>query len=348
LKNILYFALLFIAGLMAGVVLFIYAKVDNYQTSTLSLPTPFIVEIERGDTVNALARRLEAMGVVDNELWVRLLARLGVISPHIKVGEYRIEQPMTLPDLFSLFSAGKVIAHQITFPEGWTLKKILEELQLHEKLRRTLVDPKEDDILRLLEINGSSAEGWIFPDTYHYVKGDSDVELLRRAHRSMQAVLSDAWEKRSVADLSPAIKTSYDALILASLIERETSVGSERAIISSVFHNRLSRGMKLQTDPTVIYALGDAYDGNIRRSDLRLDSPYNTYLYRGLPPTPIAMPGRDSIYAGLQPLKTSYLFFVAKGDGYHEFSETLEQHNAAVKKYQIIRRAKAYKSTPGK
>ncbi|MCP5208962.1 MAG: endolytic transglycosylase MltG [Hahellaceae bacterium] len=322
-------------------------KISQMQSETLPLSLPLYIDIEKGESVNSLASRLEAMGIVDSAFWIKLLVRFDYISPAIKAGEYVVDSPVTLIDLFSVFATGDVVHYQITFPEGWTLQQVVQELSRHPKLEQTITDENVKDIPEKLGVTGS-AEGWIFPDTYRYIKGDQDISILRRAREVMQKTLTVAWEGRSLSNLSSAIETPYDALILASLIERETSVGAERGTISSVFHNRLNVGMKLQTDPTVIYALGEAYDGNIRRSDLRVDSPYNTYRYRGLPPTPIAMPGKDSILAALNPAQTKYIFFVAKGDGHHQFSETLQEHNRAVQNYQIKKRKENYKSTPGK
>lgn len=330
-----------------GITASVARKVSQIQSDPLPLNLPLHIDVEKGESVHSLAARLEAMGIVDSSFWIKLLVRLDKINPSIKAGEYVVDLPVTLIELFGLFAAGDVVHYQITFPEGWSLQQVLQELSLHTKLEHTITGESMQELAEKLGIAGS-VEGWIFPDTYRYIKGDSDTSILLRAREVMEKTLSLAWENRATEVLSSAIETPYDALILASLIERETSVGLERASISSVFHNRLKAGMKLQTDPTVIYALGDAYNGNIRRSDLRVDSPYNTYRYRGLPPTPIAMPGKDSIIAALNPAHTKYIYFVAKGDGHHQFSETLKEHNRAVQKYQIKKRKENYKSTPGK
>lgn len=331
--------------LALSIVVTLAYKIRQLEYQPVNIALPFHFDVERGASVYTIAEKLESTGVVDDAFWVRLLVRLELIPQNIKEGEYLVEVPVSLPALFGIFASGKVVTYQITFPEGWTLKQILAEMQLHAKLTHRLTDLGRSEVASQLGVSGS-AEGWIFPDTYHYAKGDTDISILRRAHNIMTLTLADAWSKRAVDNLSKAIETPYDALILASLIERESSVAAEREIISSVFHNRLNKNIRLQTDPTVIYALGDAYDGNIRRSDLRFDSPFNTYVYRGLPPTPIAMPGKGAIIAALNPAQTDFYYFVAKGNGYHEFSQTLEEHNKAVRDYQIKKRANNYKSTP--
>ena len=228
--------------------------------------------------------------------------------------------------------AGKVIQYALTIPEGLTFRQIMQLLRQQPELRHTLADDSPAAVMQAIGEPGQSPEGRFYPDTYHFPRGTTDVQFLRRAYRTMAGVLQQEWQAR---DTGLPYKTPYDALIMASIIEKETAVPAERERIAGVFVRRLEKGMRLQTDPTVIYALGQSYDGNIHRRDLSLDSPYNTYRHAGLPPTPIAAPGRDSIDAALHPAPGEELYFVARGDGSHEFSRTLEEHNRAVARYQL-------------
>jgi UPF0755 protein len=212
------------------------------------------------------------------------------------------------------------------------LRQWLAELEADPDVKHTLGGRSEADIAALLGVQGGSLEGWLFPDTYRFSPGSSDVEILRRAHAAMVKRLDGAWAAR---DPDLPLATPYEALILASIVEKETALAAERPLVASVFVNRLRKGMRLQTDPTVIYGMGERYDGNIRRKDLAEDTPWNTYTRDGLPPTPIAMPGAASLRAAVQPAQTSFLYFVGRGDGTHEFSRTLEEHNRAVAKYQL-------------
>jgi len=231
----------------------------------------------------------------------------------------------------------------VTLVEGLTFKNFLETLSKQEKIDIALTDKSFAEIKNFLKLDIEHPEGWFYPDTYQYVSGISDADILLQAHKRMQRVLAEEWEKRA-KDLP--YKTAYEALIMASIIEKETGVAYERPEIAGVFVRRLQKGMRLQTDPTIIYGLGDSYKGNIRRKHLRQPTPYNTYVINGLPPTPIAMPARAAINAALNPAPGKTLFFVAKGDGSHQFSETLAQHNKAVQKYQIKNRVKEYRSAP--
>jgi UPF0755 protein len=227
---------------------------------------------------------------------------------------------------------GEVVQHSLTIIEGWTFQQLLQAVRSHPMLTQTLADADPQAVMEALAEPGTHPEGWFYPDTYRFPRGTSDVEFLRRAYRVMQQRLAAEWEKR--AEGLP-LKSPYEALVLASLIERETAVAAERTRIAGVFVRRLRKGMRLQTDPTVIYGMGDAYEGRIRWRDLRTDTPYNTYTRHGLPPTPIAMPSGAAINAALNPADGKELYFVSRGDGSHHFSATLEEHNAAVRCYQL-------------
>jgi len=311
----------------------------HYQTflqSPLTLPEEgLVVEVPTGGTALGLLRDLQARGVVDDLRWYRLLLRHKPALGAIKAGEYRLMPGLTPQTLLEQLVAGKTLTHAITFPEGWTFRQWRQAMDRHPALRHTLKGLTDAEVMARLGHPGVHPEGRFFPDTYLFPRGFSDLELLARAWRRMEQELADAWAQR-VEGLP--LKTPYEALILASIIEKETGVPEERRQIAGVFIRRLKRGMKLQTDPTVIYGMGEAYQGNIRRRDLRRDTPYNTYVRKGLPPTPICMPGREALRAAVNPAPGKSLYFVAKGDGSHHFSATLKEHNRAVRKYQLKRR----------
>jgi UPF0755 protein len=245
--------------------------------------------------------------------------------------------------LLDLLISGKVVNYQITFPEGLSFKEWRSILAKQPKLTKKLPGLTVQELLQQLSLGNNHPEGWFFPDTYLYTAGDSDYDILLQAYTRMRKILAEEWKNKS-EDLP--FSTPYEALILASIVEKETGVGSERGEIAGVFVRRLKKGMRLQTDPTVIYGLGDKYQGNITRSHLKQPTPYNTYVINGLPPTPIAMPGQDAIHAALHPVKGKSLYFVAKGDGSHYFSATFKEHVQAVKRYQLKRRSN-YRSSPG-
>lgn len=229
-----------------------------------------------------------------------------------------------------------MVPAEILFVEGSTFRQWLRELEQDPDVKHTLAGQSEAQVAALVGVQGGSLEGWLFPDTYRFSPGSSDLEILRRAHAAMARRLDEAWAAR---DPDVPLATAYEALILASIVEKETGVAEERPLVASVFANRLRKGMRLQTDPTVIYGMGERYDGNIRKKDLTEDTPWNTYTRDGLPPTPIAMPGEEALHAALHPAHSEFLYFVARGDGSHEFSRTLEEHNRAVARYQLHRAA---------
>ena len=239
---------------------------------------------------------------------------------------------LTPRGMLGLIVSGKVVQYPLTIPEGWTFEQIMEAVQDNTVLKHTLNNADEQFVMEQLGHGEEAAEGRFFPDTYHFPRGTSDIEFLRRAYDTMTRVLAEEWDNR---DGGLPYKSAYEALIMASIIEKETSVAEERYKIAGVFVRRLQRGMLLQTDPTVIYALGRNFNGDIHNRDLNIDSPFNTYTNKGLPPTPIASPGRASIDAALHPEAGTALYFVAMGDGHHHFSDTLAEHNKAVAKYQL-------------
>src|SRR5688500_14927163 len=291
-----------------------------------------VFEIPRGANLRAVATALQQRGVMEQpEIW-RIWARLTDRASGLKAGEYELKPGITPRALLDLFSSGQVLLHSITFIEGSTFADVRNALAAHEALEDTFAARSAEDVMSAIGSAGLHPEGQFFPDTYRFARGTTDIELLSIAHRRMQTELQAAWEAR--APELPLV-SAYEALILASIVEKETALDSERPAIAGVFIERLRRGMRLQTDPTVIYGMMNAYDGNIRRTDLLRDTPYNTYTRAGLPPTPIALPGLDSLPAAVQPEVTGAWFFVAtgNGDGSHYFSRTLAEHNVAVKRY---------------
>jgi UPF0755 protein len=288
--------------------------------------------VTRGAHMRSVAVDLHERGLLDQPdvwiVWSRLMRR----DSSLRAGEYELQPGLTPKGLLTLLSSGQVLLHSITFIEGSTFADVRNALAATDAVRNEYRERNDSDIMRALGEPDLHPEGEFFPDTYRFPRGTTDLELLRIAHRRMQDELTKAWEKRA-PDLPLA--SPYEALILASIVEKETALESERAQIAGVFVERLRRGMRLQTDPTVIYGMGLSYDGNIRRADLSRDTPYNTYTRTGLPPTPIAMPSLESLQAAVQPDVSGALFFVATGagDGSHYFSRTLAEHNLAVKRY---------------
>lgn len=304
--------------------------------STLENPAVFgksvTFEIEKGDSLAKITEKLVAQNVHIKPFWFKLIAKKNGENKKIKSGEYEIVANSTVPQILALFVSGKVKQHAITFPEGWNFKQIYKELEKNPYVEHTLQNTPFEKISINLGISQNHPEGMFFPDTFFFEKQTTDVAILKRAYDKMQLVLAEEWQNR--ADNLP-LSTPYHALILASIIEKETAVPFERPQIAGVFTRRLQQKMMLQTDPTVIYGMGDSYQGDIKTADLQNPTPYNTYTFKGLPPTPIAMAGREAIHAALHPDKSDTLFFVAKGeDGTHVFSATLNQHDAAVELYQ--------------
>jgi len=290
------------------------------------------MDVPRGASVEAIARQLDSQP--QRILMWRVLARELGVAGKLHAGEYAIEAGATPRSLLRKMAAGDVIQHHFTIVEGWTFAQVRDALTHDALLVQTLGNADDPDVMRRIGDADNAAEGQFLPETYSYVKGMSDVDVLRRAHEALRKTLDKLWSEHP-AD-SP-LTSAYQALTLASIVEKETGRADERPQIARVFLTRLKLGMKLQTDPSVIYGLGTGYDGKIHRRDLDTDTPFNTYTRAGLPPTPIAMPGRAALEAVSHPAATNAIYFVARGDGSHEFSSTLEAHNLAVAKYQLHR-----------
>jgi len=293
---------------------------------------PFEFTVRQGASLKAVSRDLAARGLFAEGESFWILGRLVGKSAAIRAGTYRLDRPLTPLQLLDKLARGDVVLEELLFVEGSTFRQWLAQLRDDPEVRHTLAGRSDAEIAALVGVPGSSLEGWLFPDTYRFTAGSSDLDILKRAHAAMAKRLRDGWAGR---DPGLPFATPYEALILASIVEKETGLAAERPLIASVFVNRLRRGMRLQTDPTVIYGMGERYDGNIRKRDLTTDTPWNTYTRDGLPPTPIAMPGADALRAVMHPAASDLLYFVSRGDGSHEFSRTLEQHNRAVARYQL-------------
>ena len=318
-------AVVFCAGFAAAGLLY-------YATSELRIgPLPQQFALKSGSSLRSAAQQMAEAGVLIHPEAFIILARVLGEAGNVKAGNYEVETLLTPYALLRKITRGDYTLVAITFVEGWTFKQVRKALDEHQAVKHETVGLTDAEILQRLSINESSPEGWFFPDTYHFSHGASDLTILRRSYRLMQAHLAAQWEKRA-RDLPLAIP--YEALILASIVEKETGKEEERPLIAAVFVNRLRLGMKLQTDPAVIYGMGEAFDGNLRKRDLTTDTPYNTYTREGLPPTPIAMPGLASLTAALNPENSNVLYFVSRGDGSSHFSRTLAEHARAVTKYQ--------------
>ena len=318
--------------LMLLLIVLFTAAVGYYATRPLQLPAlPFEFSLDQGMTLTDTAQEMQQSGIpLNGQVFIWLTRLLGK-STQIKAGNYQLESPVTLLDLIGIVSTGQMARGEITVIEGWTFQQLRAALNNHPAVRHDGQKLSESELLLRLGIPDKHAEGLFFPDTYFFSSGTSDLVLLKRAYQTMQAVLQKSWQNRA-----PGLpfKTPYQALIIASIVEKETGQARDRSMIAAVFINRLRRGMMLQTDPTVIYGMGNKFNGNLRRRDLMNDTPYNTYTRGGLPPTPIALPGLAALQATLHPASTNALYFVARGDGSSEFSGSLIQHNRAVNRYQ--------------
>jgi UPF0755 protein len=300
-------------------------------------PGTEIYAVKPGMTLRAFARELSSRSVLPESHSFVWLAYLTGHQRDLKSGEYRFRNGMTARELLEQIVAGRVVEYPVTLVEGWTFRQFLEAIGEAPKLTRTLNGLSSRAIMEKMGHKGEHPEGRFFPDTYYYSSGQTELVILANAYDRMQKLLQQEWEKR---DNNLPFKDTYEALILASIVEKETGRADERRLIAGVFVNRLRHGMRLQTDPTVIYGMGESFKGNLRLKDLRRDTPYNTYTRAGLPPTPVAMPGKESLQAVMHPVINGALFFVARGDGSHEFSATLEEHNKAVTKYQLKGKAR--------
>jgi UPF0755 protein len=330
------FGVLFVfSALLAGTLAYWgYTRYSGFADQPLAgLEAGDSVVVERGDSFQRVLARLREAGVADgHELeWQALARQLGAAGK-IQVGEYALDPGTTPRDLLVRMRDGKIVSHRFTIVEGWNIRELRAALARATPLRQSIADLDDGALMAAIGREGVHPEGRFLPETYQYTGADSDLDLLKRANADLEKALDAAWGAR--ADGLPLMDRE-EALVLASIVEKETGIAEERGRIAGVFTRRLQRDMRLQTDPTVIYGLGAAYDGNIRRRDLETDTPYNTYTRDGLPPTPIAMPGMDALRAATQPAPGDTLYFVAVGDGSgrHVFSRTYAEHNAAVREY---------------
>ena len=324
-----------------------YKVLHSYLDSPLKLPESGLeFSLEKGGSLSSMVYELHSQNVLESPRQLLVYSRITGRGTDVAAGEYSLKQGLTPRGLLKMLERGDVLYHQLTLVEGWNLRQVLAAVRAHPRLKQTIPDTETTVSAELFEIAFDKPvfEGMLFPDTYHFHGNTTDREFLALAYERLKKVLNEEWLAR--AEGLP-YQTPYQALIMASLVEKETGDPSERAEIAGVFVRRLNKGMRLQTDPTIIYGLGPAFDGNLRSRHLKdASNIYNTYRHNGLPPTPIALAGREAITAALNPKQGSSLYFVAKGDGTHYFSDTLEEHQRAVRKYQIEQRRKDYSSAP--
>ena len=322
-KHLLFF-LFFLGAIIIG-------TIGYYAINPIRLPSlPFEFSINQGSSLKAAARQMQQVGILSNEWMFVTLARFLGKTTQIKAGNYELEAALTPLELLDIMTRGQVNQNEISIIEGWTFNQLRYALNANSSIRHDSTALSEAEIMKRIGATESQAEGLFFPDTYYFAAGTSDLNMLKRAYLTMQKHLQESWQTRSQ---NLPLASPYQALILASIVEKETGQAKDRSMIAGVFINRLRKGMLLQTDPTVIYGMGDKYDGNLHKQNLQTDTPYNTYTRAGLTPTPIALPGLAALQAALHPAKTDALYFVARGDGSSEFSGSLVQHNRAVNKY---------------
>lgn len=335
-------AILVIILLVGASLAYLWFSLGAWLNAPLDLPAQgFYYELSAGKSLSHVSQDLANKKILTHPRWLNLYARF-YHKEKIHSGEYLLELGLTPISLLEKLNKGDVVLHQVTFLEGWTFKQVINALDAEPHIKHLLSDKPESKYLDMLNLPIEHLEGWFFPDTYRFTRGTSDVEVLTQAYNAMRKNLDDMWANKA-ANLP--YRNQYEALIMASIVEKETGHEGERDKIAGVFVRRLQIGMPLQTDPTVIYGMGDSYKGKISRDDLKRPTAYNTYTIQGLPPTPIAIPGRASLYAALHPDAGNSLYFVAKGDGTSEFSSTLLDHQRAVVRYQL-KRATDYRSTP--
>lgn len=324
--KLLFSCLLIIAVIVAG-------AAGYYVLRPMSIPAlPYDFSLQQGSSLKSAAHQMRLAGVLSDEQTFVLLGRSLGQSGQIKPGNYQLTKPTSMFELLEIVSKGRVAQSDLTIIEGWTFRQFREALNASPKLRHDSAMLSNAEILQGIGATEIHPEGLFFPDTYIFPSGSSDLALLKRAYQTMQRHLQESWQGR---DKDLPLESPYQALILASIVEKETGKARDRSMIASVFINRLRLGMRLQTDPTVIYGIGEKFDGNIRKRDLLKDTEYNTYTRNGLTPTPIALPGRDSLQAVMHPSTSSALYFVARGDGTSQFSSSLIEHNRAVNRYQL-------------
>ena len=321
----------YLLALIAIVIAAIAGTAYHWATDKLTLPSPYVdVLVPSGSNAAAIARIINQSGVPLEPIAFSWLARLSQLDKKIKAGGYQLKQGDTPWAVLQHMAQGDVSSRQVALIEGWTLKQIFLALDAQPDMVHLLKGRDLGQLIQAIGIQRPYAEGLFFPDTYTYFVGTSDAELLARAYKTQQMILEKAWQTK---DANLPFESSYEALIFASIVEKETGMASDRGKVASVFINRLKAGMPLQTDPTVIYGMGDSFDGKIKKKDLQTDNPWNTYTRTGLPPSPIASVSRAALQASLHPEKTNYFYFVAKGDGSSVFASTLAEHNKNVATY---------------
>jgi UPF0755 protein len=330
---------LVLAGLALG---FAYWQQNEALHQPLNVTQEQMLDVPAGSTPGGLLNRLQTDGVIKDAFWLRLYWRFNLSGEALHSGEYRMTPGMDAQSLLALWQRGEVVQYSLTLVEGWNFRQVRAALGKQAKLEQTLGNLSDAELMAKIGHPDVYPEGRFFPDTYRYVRGMTDAEILKQAYKRLDEVLDDEWSKRAA---DAPYTDPYQALIMASLVEKETGVPQERGQIAGVFVRRLQLGMLLQTDPTVIYGLGERYNGKLTRAHLREPTPYNTYVIAGLPPTPISLVGREAIHAALNPVTGNSLYFVARGDGSHVFSASLDAHNAAVREFQLRRRAD-YRSSP--
>ncbi len=321
--------------LLAVILFWLRRDYQNFLTRSVIADGTVVIEIEKGDTFKRITQKLLDKHVAIEPHWFRYLAHQKQLAHKLKTGEFELHAGLTAPQILDILVLGRTRQYAITFPEGWNFRQMMQAIEKSPYLVHSLSGLKPEAIMVKIDPQQKHPEGWFFPDTYYFEKNMTDLSLLKRAYGRMRRVLKQEWENRSD---DVFLQTPYQALILASIVEKETGQASERPVIAGVFSRRLRKGMLLQSDPTIIYGMGDNYQGNIRRRDIHAATPYNTYVIKGLPPTPIAMPGQQAIHAVLHPEKGHSLYFVARGDGSHVFSDTLTGHNRAVDRFQRKKR----------
>jgi UPF0755 protein len=342
-KTIARYIFLLVFFLSTSAVVYSVYQINQAVYQPLALPeASHTVLVAQGETLTSVVNNLAKEGIIRNPEWLLLFAKLQK-QTSIRAGEYDLQQGLTGETLLQKLTSGRVVQYQVTFIEGSTLADNMKILTAEKKLIDDIDNISDEQYRTIFGFLPSEAEGWFFPDTYTYVSGMKISDVLRQAHSRMRTILDEEWQKRA-ADLP--YKNPYEALVMASIVEKETGAAHERKQIAGVFIRRMKTGMKLQTDPTVIYGLGKNFTGDLKRSHLKEYTPWNTYVIDGLPPTPIAWPSRAAINAALNPASGPAVFFVAKGDGTHVFSETMEQHQSAINEYQLRRKAN-YQSSPG-
>lgn len=329
-KRFIAIAVLFMVFACVISALCLWQLKEQHLDTPLSLEEDLQYQIEYGSSLSQVLHKLAQQDVISNPYYLLFEARWLNKARLIKAGEYNIKPGTTPRQLLEQFINGKEVQYSMTLIEGWNYRQVFAAIRENPDLTHILESLSTEEVMIKVGLEGTHPEGQFYPDTYYFPKGTTDIEFLIRANRRLQTVLNEEWENKS----EPLPYTSpYQALIMASIIEKETAVADERDEIAGVFVRRLNTNMKLQTDPTVIYAIGEKFDGDIRKKDLSIDSPYNTYVYPGLPPTPIAIASRAAIHAALHPKDGKALYFVSMGNGKHYFSETLDEHNRAVRKY---------------